>query len=141
MPWAPIGFWSGTLSTIGEGLGLAEGGLLGDLLEGLSWDLLRRCLQDCVGLPLVFGDDWGGFLKGFPGGRRLPERISWWPPGTSALLGPLGTLLTRFLAGLGFFCPVFANYDAYTGLTRPIGLCLGLPLVFWVQKSPDMVRE
>ena len=29
-----------------------------------------------------------------------------------------------------FFCPVFPNYDAYTGLTRPIGLCLGLPLVF-----------
>ena len=45
MPWAPFGFWSCALSTIGEGLGLAEGDLLGDLL-GLSWDLLKPCLQD-----------------------------------------------------------------------------------------------
>ena len=37
---------------------------------------------------MVLGVDWGGF--GRPGRRRLPERISWWPPGTSAqdLLGP-----------------------------------------------------
>ena len=44
-------------------------GLLGDLLEG--W----------APFFLVLGDDWGGF--GRPGRRRLPERISWWPPGTS----------------------------------------------------------
>ena len=71
----------------------------------------------------------GGFLKGFPG----PD------------------LAYKILAGLGFFARCFPNSDAYTGLTRPRGLCLGLPLVFgpapslrlgraWAQNSPKMVE-
>ena len=58
-----------------------------------------------LGLPLIFGpvgDDWGGF--GRPGRRRLPERISWWPPGTSAP-GTSWDLAYKILAGLGFFLP------------------------------------
>ena len=39
--------------------------------------------------------------------------VPWWRGGSSGCSGG-----------------VFPNYDAETGLTRPIGLCLGLPLVF-----------
>ena len=82
---------------------MAEGGLLGDLLEGLSWDLLKpayKIHRFICWAPFDFwswetiGEGLGGlaeggfpkgFAAGFPGGPLEPRP-----------LGPLGTLLARF---------------------------------------------